>query len=161
MGKLKVRVYSSYYGAAFTKCVSVLSEHCELVRDNFEPFDLIVCPDYDHILPMDEVNAAKYGALIFHPSPLPRMRGRNAIKRQYAANDILGGGTWFWADDNFDKGDICEQEVCIIDTSVRPREYYEIIIIPIMERGLRRAICGVRRGELRKVPQIKNNEKTT
>lgn len=154
MEKLKVRIYSSYYGAACAKCHAILTEHCEIVRDNFEGHDLIVCPDYDNLIPAAEIEAAKYGALIFHPSPLPRMRGRDAIKRQYRAGDKVGGGTWFWAGDGIDNGDVCEQECCLIDPTIRPREYYEKVIVPIMERGLRRAVAGLLNGGARRVPQI-------
>lgn len=76
--------------------------------------------------------------------------------------EILGGNKRYFALKMLGKTEIpdtwIDQRTDL--TEAEKREYYENIITPIMERGLRRAIGGVRRGELRKVPQIKNNEKT-
>ncbi len=84
------------------------------------------------------------------------MRGRNAIKRQYKAGDKVGGGTWFWASNGIDNGDICEQEILLLDTAIRPSEYYNNKIIPLMVRTLERAIAGISAGAARRIPQAAN-----
>lgn len=39
---------------------------------------------------------------------------------------------------------ICEQELVIIDNSMRPSEYYNKIIIPVMVRTLGRVILNIK-----------------
>lgn len=151
-----IKVLSSYYDTAFSQTVKLLREAGHEVfgkEDALFTCDLIVCPDYDVILNEQELSEAEIGVLVFHPSPLPRMRGRNAIKRQYAAGDKLGGGTWFWASTGIDNGDICEQELLLIDPQIRPGEYYRTKIIPLMVRTLERAILGIESGKIRKIKQ--------
>jgi methionyl-tRNA formyltransferase len=132
-----IKVLSSYNGEAkkLAEAVIKTSGH-ELYTDAHFSFDLIVAPDLEVILTPEQLAEPRMGALIFHPSPLPRMRGRNAIKRQYKAGDIIGGGTWFWANTGVDSGRIAEREMVIIDPSVRPSEYYNKAILPLMVRTL-------------------------
>jgi len=132
-----IRVMSSYNGRAreLTEAVIKTSGH-DLYTDTHLGYDLIVAPDLEIILTPNQLAEPKLGALIFHPSPLPRMRGRNAIKRQYKAGDIIGGGTWFWANAGIDCGAVAEREMVIIDPSVRPSVYYDKIILPLMVRTL-------------------------
>lgn len=156
---MTVKILSSYNGAAFESVKNMLTGMGHGIwTPQYFYCDLIVCPDYDTLLTADELSEPQMGALVFHPSPLPRMRGRNAIKRQYKAGDRVGGGTWFWATPGVDNGDICEQEVVLIDASVRPRDYYDNTIIPLMLRTLQRAILGVVSGNVRRIPQIQIND---
>lgn len=152
---MTIKVLSSYYGTAFSQTVKLLRSmgHDVFEKGALFSCDLIVCPDYDVILSDTELSFPDIGVLVFHPSPLPRMRGRNAIKRQYAAGDKLGGGTWFWASSGIDNGDICEQELVMIEPQIRPREYYQTKIIPLMVRTLERAILGIESGKIRKIKQ--------
>jgi folate-dependent phosphoribosylglycinamide formyltransferase PurN len=71
------------------------------------------------------------------------MKGRNAIKRQYKAGDLIGGGTWFWAGPGIDNGEICEQELVMLDVTVRPSDYYKSVIIPLMVRTLGKALLKI------------------
>lgn len=147
-----IKVLSSYNGEAYNATLNLLRRRGHTIYTPLHFYcDLIICPDYDVLLTPGELGGAVKGALIFHPSPLPRMRGRNAIKRQYAAGDKVGGGTWFWADETVDSGDICEQEVVLIDSSVRPRDYYNNCVMPLMLRTLERAMAGVESGSVRRV----------
>lgn len=149
-----VKVLSSYNGAAKRACEAIITETGHTVwQPGHFYVDLLICPDYEQILSPDELDEPEIGALIFHPSPLPRMKGRNAIKRQYKAGDKVGGGTWFWADNGIDSGDICEQEIVLIDQNEPPRQYYENKIIPIMSGSLKRAISGIEKGTPRRIKQ--------
>lgn len=96
----------------------------------------------------------RHGTLIFHPSPLPYGRGRNAIKAAYKKGEPLSAATWFWASDGLDAGDICEQEIVRIDYALRPRDFYASRILPAMFRTLERAIAGISAGVARRVPQM-------
>jgi len=159
---MNIKILSSYHGEAFKEVTKLLIDmgHDIDTRRAFV-VDLVICPDYDVLLTEDELNEPQIGVLVFHPSPLPRMRGKDAIKRQYKAGDKVGGGTWFWATSGIDNGDICEQEITIIDHSIRPRDYYTDKIIPLMVRTLERALTGISKGNIRRVGQHINNEYTT
>lgn len=54
--------------------------------------------------------ATRYGALGYHPSLLPRHRGRDAIKWAIHMREPITGGTVYWMDDGADTGPIAVQE---------------------------------------------------
>jgi formyltetrahydrofolate dehydrogenase len=95
-----------------------------------------------------------YGTLIFHPSPLPYGRGKRSIRTAYDRKEPITAATWFWANDRYDAGDICEQEILKIDYGLSPREFYEQHVIPAMARTLNRALHNLDAGIKRRVPQI-------
>ncbi len=94
------------------------------------------------------------GTLIFHPSPLPYGRGPSAIRWAYDRKEPITAATWFWANSEYDGGDVCEMEIIAIDHSIKPREFYELHMIPAMQRTLERCLNGLSRGFERRVPQI-------
>jgi len=90
--------------------------------------------------------------LVFHPSLLPRHRGRDAIRWSMATGARYSGVTWFWADEQYDAGDVCEQGVVEIIAGERPRQFYERAI----DEGLRLlgfALADLGRGIQRRRPQ--------
>ena len=60
----------------------------------------------------------KLGWLGYHPSLLPRHRGRSAIEWAIRMGDAITGGTVFWLNGGIDRGDIALQDLCFI-----PKEY--------------------------------------
>lgn len=76
------------------------------------------------------------------------MWGHRAAEKQVSA------ATWFWANENLDAGDICEQEIIKIDYELRPREFYEQHIIPAMVRTLERALNDIEKGVKRQIKQV-------
>lgn len=114
---------------------------------------LSIAPLLTRILSIEEINAPSLGTLIFHPSPLPYGRGASAIKYAYNRREPVSAATWFWADSGIDSGDICEQEILKIDHTRRPREFYELHVIPAMVRTLDRALEAIEQGYIRRVPQ--------
>jgi methionyl-tRNA formyltransferase len=102
----------------------------------------------------EEINTPLLGTLIFHPSPLPYGRGVSAIRWAYRRKEPVTAATWFWANDTFDAGDICEQEIVKIDYALRPREFYEKHVIPAMARTLERALNDIEKGVKRQIKQV-------
>jgi methionyl-tRNA formyltransferase len=127
-----------------------------ILTDNSLSADVSVAPLLTEILPIYEIIAPKYGALIFHPSPLPYGRGAAAIRWAYKRNEPVTAATWFWADAGIDSGPICEQEIVKIDYSLRPKDFYEIHIIPAMLRTLERCLINLQKGDKRQVKQIED-----
>lgn len=116
--------------------------------------DLAIAPLLTEKVSPEALREPLYGTLIFHPSPLPWGRGASSIKWAYKRNEPITAATWFWADDGYDTGDICEQEIVKIDYSSRPRDFYEHDIIPAMRRTLERCLDDIQMGYIRKIPQI-------
>lgn len=55
---------------------------------------------------------AKYGAIGYHPSLLPRHRGRDAIEWALRFGDPIAGGTVYWLGETMDGGPIAAQDWC-------------------------------------------------
>jgi formyltetrahydrofolate dehydrogenase len=104
----------------------------------------------------DEIYSPLHGTLIFHPSPLPYGRGASSIRWAYKRKEPITAATWFWANDNLDAGDICEQEIIKIDYNLSPKEFYESHIIPAMLRTLERCLKGLEKGIKREIKQIED-----
>jgi methionyl-tRNA formyltransferase len=58
---------------------------------------------------------ARYGWIGFHPSLLPRHRGRSAIEWAVRMRDPVIGGTIYWLNSGIDRGDIGYQEWAFTD----------------------------------------------
>ena len=61
----------------------------------------------------------RLGWLGYHPSLLPRHRGRSSIEWAIRMHDAITGGTIFWLNSGIDRGDIAYQDWCWI-----PPAYY-------------------------------------
>lgn len=61
----------------------------------------------------------RLGWLGYHPSLLPRHRGRSAVEWAIRMNDAITGGSVFWLNAGIDRGDIAYQDWCFI-----PKEYF-------------------------------------
>ncbi|MDL2315307.1 formyl transferase [Bacteroidales bacterium OttesenSCG-928-C19] len=117
--------------------------------------DVAIAPLLTERLSDGDIYDPIHGTLIFHPSPLPYGRGASAIKHAYSNAEPITAATWFWANSGkMDSGDICEMEVVTIDYGLKPREFYEAHIIPALCRTLERALVGIGKGNIRRVPQV-------
>lgn len=83
------------------------------------PADLAIAPLLTEKVPPEYRRTAPRDVDIL--SPLPYGRGASSIRWAYKRNRPITAATWFWADDGYDTGDICEQEIVKIDYSSRPR----------------------------------------
>lgn len=123
-------------------------------NNNYFYCDLAVAPLLTKKLTDWELLEPIKGTLIFHPSPLPYGRGPSAIKWAYSRKEPITAATWFWANSEYDGGDICEMEILAIDHSMRPKDYYESHILPALERTLQRCLIGISKGFQRRIPQV-------
>lgn len=121
---------------------------------NTGAYDLAIAPLMTEKIPPEALIEPTFGTLIFHPSPLPYGRGASSIKWAYKRREPITAATWFWADNGYDTGDICEQEIVGIDYSLRPRDFYEHDILPAMERTLERCLDDIQMGYIRRIPQV-------
>lgn len=135
-------------------CQTVRNLHHKIDNGKYYAADLAIAPLLTQKLSIEEFNSSKYGTLIFHPSPLPYGRGKSAIKFAYKRNEPITAATWFWANEKFDAGDICEMEIIKIDYAISPRTFYENDILPALARTLQRALIDINKGITRRIPQI-------
>jgi methionyl-tRNA formyltransferase len=94
---------------------------------------------------------ARLGALAYHPSLLPRHRGRSAVEWQLRFRQAVAGGSVFWLTDVVNGGPVAAQDFCAVlpdDTAV---ELWSRELAPMglrlfasvfqeLERGIRRAV---------------------
>ena len=76
--------------------------------------DLILCAHAHCFIPADTRARARLGALGYHPSLLPRHRGRDAIRWAIHMREPFTGGTIYWMDDGADTGPLALQAWCHI-----------------------------------------------
>lgn len=72
--------------------------------------DLVVAAHSHDFISRKVREATKFGAIGYHPSLLPRHRGRDAVRWTIRMGDPVTGGTVYWLNDNVDGGPIAAQE---------------------------------------------------
>ena len=102
------------------------------------------------------------GWIGYHPSLLPRHRGRSSIEWAVRMRDAITGGTVFWLNGGIDRGDIANQEICFIDPKlygIDPKKAAKILWEhELQDMGLRlieATLRDVNAGKIVKVAQKK------
>lgn len=87
------------------------------------------------------------GVLAYHPSLLPRHRGRDAVRWTIAMRDPVAGGTVYWMDDTADTGPIEAQDWCHVLPGEDAAALWRRELAPIGVRLLVQAVSRLARGE--------------
>lgn len=96
---------------------------------------------------------ARHGAIGYHPSLLPRHRGRDAIRWAIHMREAITGGTVYWMTDKADAGPIIRQGWChILPTDDAPT-LWRRELGPMGLRLLAGAIDDVAAGRAAGIPQ--------
>lgn len=102
------------------------------------------------------------GWIGYHPSLLPRHRGRSSIEWAVRMRDAITGGTVFWLNSGIDRGDIANQEICFIDPKlygIDPKKAAKILWEhELQDMGLRlieATLRDINVGKIVKIPQKK------
>lgn len=115
--------------------------------------DIIVCA-HAHIFVTPQARAkARHGALGYHPSLLPRHRGRDAIRWALHMGDQMTGGTAYWLDNGADTGDIAAQDWCWVRPGDTPDELWRRDLAPMGLRLLAKVLGDLDRGLVVREPQ--------
>jgi methionyl-tRNA formyltransferase len=117
--------------------------------------DLIICAHSHAFIGRATRNAAGFGAIGYHPSLLPRHRGRDSIKWALKMNDIVTGGTVFWLNDVVDGGDIAAQEWIWIKPGDTASSIWRESLFPLGLALINKVLHDLDRGV---VVRIKQNE---
>ena len=102
----------------------------------------------------------KYGWIGYHPSLLPRHRGRSAIDWAIRMKEPVTGGTVFWLNGGIDRGDIAYQDWCFVDPVLynkHPREAARVLwrdqLMRIGVELMGKAVDDIGRGVIVRSPQ--------
>ncbi|MEN7538019.1 methionyl-tRNA formyltransferase [Aurantiacibacter flavus] len=88
-------------------------------------------PDYIFVVGWSQICGPEFRQLApervigYHPTALPRMRGRAALPWTILNDEKITGGTLFWVDEGVDSGDILEQRFFHIAPRETARSLYD------------------------------------
>jgi methionyl-tRNA formyltransferase len=99
-----------------------------------EGLDLIIAAHAHIYLRPDMRGRAVHGAIGYHPSLLPRHRGRDAVRWAIAMGERVTGGTVYRMTDRPDAGPILAQDWCFIRPHDSPADLWRRELAPL---GLR------------------------
>lgn len=97
--------------------------------------------------------AARLGALIGHPSLLPRHRGRSSVEWTVRFRDPIAGFTWFWADKGVDTGPVAIQDWCHVDPEWTHSDLWREELFPMGIRLLEPLLKEIESGGMPYAPQ--------
>ena len=104
----------------------------------------------------------KLGWIGYHPSLLPRHRGRASIEWAIRMRDAITGGTVFWLNSGIDRGDIAYQDfihiapaLYAIEPKKAAKRLWEFELQPMGLRLFENALKDISKGILIKKPQEK------
>ena len=102
----------------------------------------------------------KHGWIGYHPSLLPRHRGRSSVEWAIRMRDCITGGTVFWLNSGIDRGDIAYQDWCFIDPALfhkDPKEAAKVLwrekLQPMGVELLSKAVCDINKGTIKRQKQ--------
>ena len=115
--------------------------------------DLNVMAFVTQILSRQVLDAAHIGTIEYHPSLLPKHRGRSAINWAIIKGETRTGLTVFWPDEGIDTGPILlQKEVEIGPTDTTGSLYFDRLF-PMGVEALVEAVALVREGKAPRIPQ--------
>lgn len=93
--------------------------------------DLIVAAHCHDFIGRKTRHRARFGVLGYHPSLLPRHRGRSAIEWAIRFREAFTGGSVYWLNDTVDGGPVAAQRHVAIRPDDTPRELWARELAPL------------------------------
>jgi methionyl-tRNA formyltransferase len=118
----------------------------------FEP-DLQVMAFVTLIVPQELLSVPTRGTIQYHPSLLPRHRGRSAINWPVIKGETETGLTVFWPDGGIDTGDVLLQRTTPISATDTLGSVYFDRLFPMGVAALLEAVDLVAAGAAPRIPQ--------
>ena len=115
--------------------------------------DLGVMAFVTDIVPQSILDCPRLGTIQYHPSLLPRHRGRSAINWAIINGDTVTGITILWPDAGIDTGPILLQKEADISPSDTVGSLYYNKLFPLGVEAMMEAIDLIYRGEAPRIPQ--------
>ena len=131
-----------------------IETHERLVADALAPrLDLIVCA-HAHVFVSEKArNRTALGGIGYHPSLLPRHRGRDAVKWTVHMGDPVAGGSVYWLSNRVDGGPIAASDFVHVRPGTTASDLWRDHLFPMGVRLLVRVLADLDAGRMVKVPQ--------
>ncbi|MFB0900845.1 MAG: methionyl-tRNA formyltransferase [Dehalococcoidia bacterium] len=117
--------------------------------------DLIIFAFVTDIVPKNILDSATIGAIQYHPSLLPKHRGRSAMNWAIVNGEKETGITIFWVDEGIDTGPILIQESVKINNDDSVSKIYFNNLYPL---GIQLMIKAIKLVENNEAPKIIQDE---
>ncbi|MDA8449857.1 methionyl-tRNA formyltransferase [Acidovorax sp. GBBC 3332] len=115
--------------------------------------DVLLCA-HAHVFVTAGARAkARFGALGYHPSLLPRHRGRDATRWAIHMGDFVSGGSAYWLDDGADTGPIAAQDWCWVKPGDTPEALWRRELAPMGLRLFSQVLAALDSGTVPSQPQ--------
>lgn len=98
--------------------------------------DVIYCFGWSYLLDKDMLEIAPYGAIGYHPAPLPQARGRHPIIWALSLGLNKTASTFFLMDEGADSGPILDQQIVTIEPEDDARSLYNKLLVVACEQIL-------------------------
>jgi len=108
--------------------------------------DLAILAFVTQIVPPSVFNAPRLGSICFHPSLLPKYRGRSAINWALINGETKIGISLFWVDEGIDTGPILLQKEVAIDPDDTTGTIYFNKLFPIGVEAIGEAVNLIKAG---------------
>lgn len=97
--------------------------------------------------------ATRLGVIGYHPSLLPRHRGRDAVEWTIRMGDPIAGGSVYWFGRGVDTGDVAAQDWCFVRKGETASELWRDKLFPMGIDLLRGALHDLNSGIIRRQEQ--------
>jgi len=145
--KLSIAVSNSRTIKKVIKSGFLDSESCP------EGIDLIVAAHSHDFVGKKTRDAARHGAIGYHPSLLPLHRGRDAVKWTAKMGDKVAGGTVYWLSETVDGGAIAAQRHVVTGGRLTAKELWGEHLFGIGVELISGVCADIANGEAMAVPQ--------
>lgn len=135
------------WGLADQKGLNIL-ESSSLSPSSVDGVDLLIAAHSHAFVGRRTRLRLKIGAIGYHPSLLPRHRGRDAVEWTIRMKDPIAGGSIYWLGDGVDNGPIAAQEHCFVLPGDTASDLWRRDLFPMGISLINRAITDISKGVL-------------
>ena len=115
--------------------------------------DLIVGAHCHDFISPQALSKTTLGGIAYHPSLLPRHRGRDAVYWTIHMKDTIAGGTVYWLNTKVDGGPIAAQAHCFVRPGDSPYELWVRDLQPLGVALLNKVLKDIQNGLIVAVSQ--------
>lgn len=118
-----------------------------------ERAELIVCAHSHDFVSRKARSRVPLGAIGYHPSLLPRHRGRDAVEWTIRMGDAVAGGSVYWLTEKVDGGPIAASDWCHVLPRWSASDLWRERLFPMGVRLLVQTLADLERGVMVRVGQ--------
>ncbi len=118
-----------------------------------EGLDLIVCAHSHTIVSDRALTRTVLGGIGYHPSLLPRHRGRDAVKWTVHMGDPIAGGSVYWLAPKVDGGPIAAVDWCHVRPGTSASDLWHDNLFPMGVRLILKTLADLDAGKIVRVAQ--------